>query len=426
MDTMCMQFAASIEQNMKIPNNVYNILVHRISVTHYRGCHEAICKRIYDVIFLQQQVPTNQSLLSRRAVSSCGYTVGFVGSSVTMNQPTENASRDGDDAPLSAECIRCASFLTSALLGDRGRKEKSKIRSLLEAMGATAHLASAEEKAADDPGSSVIISIPSSDRRALRSPFLSTSLRRGIPAQHETLEVDLIAPVESATESRRRERLVARGPPSASLPTLATSAATAPIAGGGDDDSNNSFSVSVSCRPCSSTGPESRARAYVRGPDPLSVVLCSDQLRTPEEVSEVLVHEFVHVYDLRVRGLDLRDCRQLAHSEVRAAREAECGHLLGGGYSNDGSLRGGGWLDNFTRNVCIKSRAGVATCNMFPDTGRSCVADVFERAVKDTSPFDCSPQGGNKEKEGRSRGEAKANLSERSNENINSSVSSSR
>jgi hypothetical protein len=34
----------------------------------------------------------------------------------------------------------------------------------------------------------------------------------------------------------------------------------------------------------------------------------------------------VHIYDVHVRQMDLRDCKQLAYSEVRAAREAECGN----------------------------------------------------------------------------------------------------
>ena len=113
------------------------------------------------------------------------------------------------------------------------------------------------------------------------------------------------------------------------------------------------------------------ARAYVRGPIPLSIVLCSNRLSTQSEISEVLVHELVHVYDVFVRGMDLRQCHSLAYSEVRSAREAECNSSL----------------TNFTKGLCAKEKASVATRNMFPDTGRACVCDVFEKAMSDVAPL---------------------------------------
>ena len=69
--------------------------------------------------------------------------------------------------------------------------------------------------------------------------------------------------------------------------------------------------------------------------------------------------------------MDLRQCHSLAYSEVRAAREAEC----------DSSLT------NFTKGICVKDKAGVATGNMFPDGGRGCVCDVFEVAMADLAPL---------------------------------------
>jgi hypothetical protein len=85
--------------------------------------------------------------------------------------------------------------------------------------------------------------------------------------------------------------------------------------------------ITIECSPCGSdTRAEASARAYVRGPDPLGIVLCSNRLGSQREIEEVLVHELVHIYDVHVRQMDLRDCKQLAYSEVRAAREAECGN----------------------------------------------------------------------------------------------------
>ena len=46
----------------------------------------------------------------------------------------------------------------------------------------------------------------------------------------------------------------------------------------------------------SDTRAEGGARAFVRGPEPLSIVLCSNRLSSQREVDEVLVHELVHIY----------------------------------------------------------------------------------------------------------------------------------
>ena len=75
--------------------------------------------------------------------------------------------------------------------------------------------------------------------------------------------------------------------------------------------------------------------------------------------------------DAHYRKLDLRDCRQLAYSEVRAAREAECRNRM----------------TSYTANICAKDTATRATRNMFPERGRQCVCDVFDMAVKDQAPF---------------------------------------
>lgn len=104
---------------------------------------------------------------------------------------------------------------------------------------------------------------------------------------------------------------------------------------------------------------------------PLSIILCSNRLSSQSEISEVLVHELVHVYDVFVRGMDLRQCQSLAYSEVRSARDAECGSSL----------------TNFTKGLCAKEKASVATKNMFPDIGRACVCDVFEKAMSDSAPL---------------------------------------
>ena len=79
--------------------------------------------------------------------------------------------------------------------------------------------------------------------------------------------------------------------------------------------------------------------------------------------------------------MDLRDCKSLAYSEVRAAREAECSNSL----------------TSFTGNICAKDKATVATRNMFPEDGRKCVCSVFDRAIKDYAPFGDDTKGGGQE-----------------------------
>ncbi|KAL3773000.1 hypothetical protein ACHAW5_001909 [Stephanodiscus triporus] len=139
-----------------------------------------------------------------------------------------------------------------------------------------------------------------------------------------------------------------------------------------DDDDAAVTTIAIECAECKSdTRAEAGARAFVSGPEKLGIVLCSNRLSSQAEVDEVLVHELVHIYDAHSRRMDLRDCRQLAYSEVRAAREAECSNRM----------------TSFTANICAKETATRATRNMFPERGRQCVCDVFDVAVKDHAPF---------------------------------------
>jgi hypothetical protein len=86
----------------------------------------------------------------------------------------------------------------------------------------------------------------------------------------------------------------------------------------------------------------------------------------------VLPRENNNIYpDAHSRKMNLRDCKQLAYSEVRAAREAECSNKM----------------TSFTANICAKDTATRATRNMFPEIGRQCVCDVFDMAMKDLTPF---------------------------------------
>jgi hypothetical protein len=149
--------------------------------------------------------------------------------------------------------------------------------------------------------------------------------------------------------------------------TVATSASDSST-----DFSNPSLSLEIICKKCGNSGPEGGARAFVRGPDPLSIVLCSNRLFSREDIEQVLVHELIHVFDVHIRKWDLTNCYTLAKSEIRAAREAECA---------SSSM-------SFTKRYCSKEKARVATKNMFPDEGLHCVAAVFDEAIDDYAPFD--------------------------------------
>lgn len=128
--------------------------------------------------------------------------------------------------------------------------------------------------------------------------------------------------------------------------------------------------LSIICRQCGDTGPEGSARAFVFGPMPLQIVLCTNRLSlmNSEALESALVHELIHIYDLRRRHMDFSDCHQLAYTEVRAAREGEC--------------RAAWWPAS-----CVKERALTSTNIMFGEAGRACIRAVFDTAMQDTMPF---------------------------------------
>lgn len=64
-------------------------------------------------------------------------------------------------------------------------------------------------------------------------------------------------------------------------------------------------------------GVEGRARAFLAAP-PVSVTLCANALRKPEDVEESLIHELVHAYDVRGRGGSDRASAALVPTARRA------------------------------------------------------------------------------------------------------------
>jgi hypothetical protein len=132
------------------------------------------------------------------------------------------------------------------------------------------------------------------------------------------------------------------------------------------------LTIELKCRKCASTGPEAGARAFLMGPQPLSVVVCHNRVQSDRaEVEEILTHELVHLYDVQTLKLDLQECENLAYSEVRAAKAAECRDS---------------WHPHL-QSYCVRQKAICATNNLFPVEGRSCIQRVFEHAFADNRPF---------------------------------------
>ncbi len=133
--------------------------------------------------------------------------------------------------------------------------------------------------------------------------------------------------------------------------------------------------LEIQCRECGTEGPEGSARAFLKGPTPLTIILCTNRLSLSdsEEINEVLTHELIHVYDVHSRKWNLSNCQTLAKSEIRAAREAECNAVSKYGL--------------FWKEKCVKEKAKDATKNMFPYHGYDCVNAVFKDAMKDRTPF---------------------------------------
>jgi hypothetical protein len=303
---------------------------------------------------------------------------------------------------LSAECETCVSYLTRAL--DRAG---SKQQSLLRAMGVVSYRTAGEEKIyqRSRDGRGILVQLESKVSSSTSTSSSSVS-NKSITTKHSNDVVGANSNSEAVrrrikSSSKEQQQIVDYG--NATTTTLRnrlTKAASQIVEGirlsaddiinsdsvlstspNDKDNQNNQHramkkttltTIAIECQYCGSdTRAEAGARAYVKGPEPLSIVLCSNRLSSQSEIDEVLTHELMHIYDIKKKKMDLTQCRQLAYSEVRAAREAECGNSL----------------TAYTQKICAKDKATVATKNMFPDEGRACVCSVFDEAMNDHSPF---------------------------------------
>jgi len=132
-------------------------------------------------------------------------------------------------------------------------------------------------------------------------------------------------------------------------------------------------SWAVKCRPCSRTGPEGKARAFITA-HPSEIVLCSNRLSGRRSVEEALLHELIHVYDYSLARYDFHSCEGLASTEVRAAREAECSNRM--------------LVFDWFRLQCIRKCASRSTSALYGEEAHECVKRVFDKAVLDKQPFE--------------------------------------
>ena len=144
----------------------------------------------------------------------------------------------------------------------------------------------------------------------------------------------------------------------------------------GTDEAMKVFSESpqkrlpVISRRCIDDGVEGLARAMFAIPP--SITLCSNRLYKQADVEDSLMHEMIHAYDYLVRKMDLKDCEELACSEIRSNREGECR---------------GNWIFERFRRRCTRLNAINATKSMFPERASECVLKMFEKCYKDESPM---------------------------------------
>ncbi len=166
----------------------------------------------------------------------------------------------------------------------------------------------------------------------------------------------------------------------------------------------NPLTIELKCRKCETTGPEAGARAFLMGPEPLSIILCHNRIHSnSDEIQEILTHELIHLYDVQTLQLDLSDCETVAYSEVRAAREAECTDAIQQQQQQSAAAAAANHNKNFVQELtstleqhvykpyCVRSIALGATRNMFPKEGTKCLNKVWETAYQDHRPFPAAP-----------------------------------
>ena len=196
-----------------------------------------------------------------------------------------------------------------------------------------------------------------------------------------------VAPLNSSTLIRRLSSY------NAAFPSSSSSAKGA---------ENDDHWIQVTCRKCSDFGPEANARAFVMGPSPLSIVVCQNRIRpaaastlsSMQEMDEIVTHELIHIYDVRWLKLNLLQCADLAYSEIRAARAAECAsyHPSRNSHASLAATSPAAQKQPPPQPFadCVRTRATTATQNLFHRQAPRCIQQVFAQAMADDRPHAAS------------------------------------
>ncbi|EDQ84398.1 uncharacterized protein MONBRDRAFT_30281 [Monosiga brevicollis MX1] len=118
------------------------------------------------------------------------------------------------------------------------------------------------------------------------------------------------------------------------------------------------------------------------------IVLCANNIFTPENMTRVVTHELIHAFDDCRAKVDFQDPRHLACTEIRAA-----------------SLSGDCFFvqENFNRlkfawkkqhQNCVKRRASMSVAmvlGLSRSEADAVIEDVYDVCFKDTAPFERIP-----------------------------------
>lgn len=118
------------------------------------------------------------------------------------------------------------------------------------------------------------------------------------------------------------------------------------------------------------------------------IVVCSNELRLQDEVTQVVLHELIHAYDdCLAANLDWADCAHHACSEIRA------NHLSGDCSFKRELLRGHlkirGHEQECVRRRSVKSLKSNPYCS--ERAGKDAMLAVWDLCYNDTRPFDRAP-----------------------------------
>jgi hypothetical protein len=295
----------------------------------------------------------------------------------TLQQQTQESTHDTDPS-----CQSCVELLKKILFETPDSRSSILLRALTQTAWkdgrpslsiSTTNTADAEEAKNDGDTSrihwqstpqGIVIEIPSQDPNAVLRPW--SKLQEDEPVDHQQPINNNASRINNSDNSSIND---------SSLFQKASQyfmlAATSPIVA--------KDHLHVTCRPCSSAGPEGHARAFLLGPDPLEIVICTnrfvhaaDHPAAQHELDEILTHELTHAYDAQARHLNLRDCESLAYAEVRAAQFAEC-------------------FGSYFSKPCVARTALSATSTLFPpEQARVCLHQVLDRAMQDKRPFEAT------------------------------------